>query len=83
LVYNETENTTLENKAMLIPMMYVPWEPYDETFARSSVVFSANSSLEASQFLMSLSVPLNIMRNTALDFGHRPNSQLLSKMITS
>ena len=29
-----SQNTTLENKAMLILMMYVPWELCDETFAR-------------------------------------------------
>jgi len=29
-----TKNTTLENKAMLVPMMYAPWDLCDETFAR-------------------------------------------------
>jgi len=35
-----------------------------------------SGSLYASQFLMSLSALLIIMRSTALDFGHRANSRL-------
>ena len=41
-----------------------------------------SGSLFASQFLMSLSALLNIMRSTALDFGHRVNSRLSSDRIT-
>jgi len=41
-----------------------------------------SGSLFASQFLMSVSALFNIMRSTALDFGHQANSRLSSNRIT-